>query len=175
MALYRLCFVALLGLLSSSAAGSVCGDDRGNPDADGHFVVLTARPDAPFFYYRLGDYVLLAQPSALLAQLDKWSSGQLEPPASALRSVILSALPLRANADLYGYVLENPRLWFVTRSLAIELIEAGKAAVVDDAGNALQRLYVQHDRQHRVAETDIRLDKPATAFQLIRRVDCIVD
>jgi hypothetical protein len=178
MSLRRLCLAAVLGLLSSSAIGGVCGDDKGTPGVAGHFVVLMARPKAPFFYYRLGDYVFLAEPSALLGQLDSWSAGQPKAPvlaASALRSRILSALPLRANTDLYGYSIEDPDLWTITRSLVIELIEAEKAAVIDDGGYALQRLYVEHDRRARSVRTDIRLGKPATAFRLIERVDCIAD
>ena len=175
----RLCLVAVLGLLSSSAVGSVCGDDKGKPSLVGHFVVLATRPSSPFFYYRLDDdYVLLAEPTAVLGQLDKWSAEQPHAPpaqASALRSRILSALPLRANTDLYAYLLEDDTLWFAIRSLVVDLIEAEKVAVVDDGGNALQRLYVEHDRQARHARTDIRLDKPATSFRIIWRLECIAD
>jgi hypothetical protein len=177
MSLHRLCLVAALGLLSSSAIGGVCGDDKRKPGVAGHFVVLTARPNAPFFYYRLGDYVFLAEPATLLGQLENWSAGQPRAPASAsaLRSRILAALPLRANADLYAYILEDPDLWDVTRSLVVELIESEKAAVTDDGGNPLPRLYVEHDRRVQLARTDIRLGKPARSFLLIERLECIAD
>ena len=176
MDLRRLTLVASLALFSSGAIGGVCGGGKAQPGKDGHFVTPSARPTAPYFYFRLGDYVFLAEPAAVLGQLDKWSVGTLpNSPASALRSRIVATLPLRANTDLYGNILEDPDFWFVTRALVIDLIEAQNGAVIDEGGTVVPHLYIEHDRQLRISSTHIRLDRPASASTLISRLDCIAD
>lgn len=169
--------LAALLLLPATAIGSVCGDANGKPGTNGHFISLPGKPPEPFFYYRLDDYVVLMRPKAVVAQLNAWSEQpiNLHLDATALRLRIVNSLPLRENKDLYSYILRDPALWAQTRWLLIELLEAGKAAVIDTGGNALQRLYVRHDQQKYQVATIIQLDKSRKSLQLIWQLQCIAD
>lgn len=169
--------LAALLLLPANAIGSVCGDANGKPGTKGHFVSLPGRPPEPYFYYRLDDYVALMRPKAVLAQVNEWSQAPITHPrdATALRLKIVNSLPLRENTDLYSYILHDAGLWAQTRWLLVELLEAGKAAVIDTGGNALQRLYVRHDQHKYSAATIIQLDKSRKSLQLIWQLQCIAD
>lgn len=169
--------LAALLLLPAIAIGSVCGDANGKPGTNGHFISLPAKPPEPFFYYRLDDYVVLMRPKDVLAQLNAWSERPINrhSDATALRLRIVNSLPLRENKDLYSYILHDPGLWTQTRWLLIELLEGGKAAVIDTGGNALQRVYVRHDQQKYSVATIIQLGKSRKSFQLIWQLQCIAD
>src|SRR5882724_1752627 len=67
----------------------------------GRFVDLGPRPSAPFFYYRMQDYVMVAQADVVKSEMDRWPTRPAESPWAKLHAWILSALPLQAETDLY--------------------------------------------------------------------------
>lgn len=165
--------LALVFALPPRAVSQVCGDLPGKPGISGHSISLPSPPSKPFFYYRLGDYVVLVQPNAVRQELNAWTTKRATPEALAFRSRVLASFPLRVNSDLYLYTLQNQDFWYASRSLVVSLIEAGKAAVsyavVDDA---VQRVYVEHYRKADLVATSIRLNKSSKSALLIWLVEC---
>jgi hypothetical protein len=164
-----------LGLLPSTLFAATCDDPKGKPETLGHLVTLARPPNSPFYYYRLDDeYVVLIDHAAIVAKLSAPDAATPNRPKAVLRANLLSSAPLRENKDLYAYILADPGQWFPIRSLVIDLIESGKASVIDAGANPLKDLYVEHDRQVKGIATSVRLHKPKQALQLIWRLDCIV-
>jgi hypothetical protein len=160
----------ILGMLLSSKAGAAGCDATGRV---GHFVALAPRPAAPYFYYRLGDYVVVASPDVVKDEIQKWPQ-HVDSSFSKLRDWILSALPLHDEADLYTGVLRDPDVWFSANSLIIDLIESGRVAVIGIGGDPLPRLYVEHEgKRNEYAGTAVRLEKSARAMTLLTRSECI--
>lgn len=165
--------VALAFALPHRAAGQVCGDLPGKPGISGDFISLPPPPSKPFFYYRLGDYVVLVQPNAVRQELNAWTTKRASAEALAFRSRVLASFPLRENSDLYLYTLQNQDFWYPSRSLVVSLIEARKAAVsYTVVDNAVHRVYVQHYRKADLVATSIRLDKSSNSALLIWLVEC---
>lgn len=169
-------FVFVL-VLPSMATASVCGNANKTPGTTGRFISLPPRPPEPFFYYRLDDYVVLIRPDVLLKEFKARPAGPADPypEAMALRRKITASIPLHENTDLYGYILQEPKFWAPTQWLLIHLLETNRAAVIDTGGNALQRLYVVHDRQKYWVGTTIQMDNSKNSFQLIRQLQCIAE
>lgn len=165
--------VALIFVLPPPAVGQNCGDLPGKPGTSGHFIALQPPPRKPFFYYRLGDYVVLLRPNSVQQELKALTTKYTTPEALVFRSRVQASFPLRKNSDLYLYTLQNQDFWYISRALVVSLIEAGKAAiifaVVDDP---LKRVYVEHYRSAGVVATSIRLDKSRKSDQLISLMEC---
>lgn len=165
--------VAVVFVLPTSAIGGNCGGLPGKPGISGHYISLSPPPSKPFFYYRLGDYVVLMQPTAVRQELNSWTTGRASPDTLAFRSQVLASLPLRENLDLYRYTLQNQDFWYPTRSLVVNLIEAGKAAVsYTVVDQALQEVYVEHHRKEDLVATTIRLNESSQSPLLIWLVEC---
>lgn len=167
--------VAMAFALPPPAVSQVCGGLPGKPGISGHFVSLPPPPSKPFFYYRLGDYVVLMQPNDVRQEVNAPTTSRTTSDAVAFRSQVLASFPLRENLDLYRYTLQNQDFWYPTRSLVVSLIEAGKAAVsysvVDDA---LRQVYVEHTRKVGLVATSIRLDKSSQSALLIWLMECAI-
>ena len=155
--------------------GAVCGSDSAKPSTMGRFVTPAPRPPSPYFYYRLGEYVVLASPAVIQAQLGLLANASPRSAAAVVSSKIRSMMPLKGDSDLYSLILHDPDLWFTTQSLIVEAIESGGASVIDAGGNLLDKIYVEHDQRSSSVTTAIRLDKSTKSVELIRRLECIVD
>jgi hypothetical protein len=130
--------------LSPPALALECGKHGELRDPAIRLVELGSRAQDPVFYYRSDRFAILMKTAhvqeLLESKVRRWDA----PGDARLLAAILNDLPLTGDTDLVKYVLSDTDLLDRTERVAADLLESGKASLVDlwgpDRGDLVSRV-----------------------------------
>lgn len=167
--------IVLVGLSPAQAAPSEVGGcfDDNLPRGETHSKITPVKKiEEPYFYNRSFDYqfVIIASPRDVLEALSG-SDVRRQEKLNTLLDLLKKDMPLAANTDLFSYVISHPEVFMDVQRLSADLLEKGKAAVLDAGPGELLPM-IEMERTNKGAVRTVKFYGTGNVF-LIWRVDCI--